>query len=72
MFKHQDLHVWFEIKLVWVIYILILTAREPSLYTSESDVCRRQILTSKVDPRTERIKNIFYGRRYSNEPERAN
>ena len=25
-------------------------------YTSESDVCRRQIPTSKVDPRTERLK----------------
>ena len=25
-------------------------------YTSESDVCRRQILTYKDDPRTERIK----------------
>ena len=26
------------------------------LYTSESDVCRRQILTCKDDPRTKRIK----------------
>ena len=28
------------------------------LYTSESDVCRRQILTYKDGLRTERIKNI--------------
>ena len=26
------------------------------LYLSESDVCRRQILTTKVDPRTVRVK----------------
>ena len=45
------------------------------LYTSESDVCRRQILTYKDDPRTERI-NIFIAaidpsHRYSNEAERG-
>ena len=36
---------------------------------SESDVYRRQILTSKVDPHTARVKNIYNGRRpvtYSN------
>ena len=32
------------------------------LYLSESDVCRRQILTTKVDPRT-KSKNISNGRR---------
>ena len=31
------------------------------LYTLESDVCRRQILTYKAGPRTE--KNIYNGRR---------
>ena len=30
--------------------------RGDRLYTPESDVCRRQILTYKDDPRTERIK----------------
>ena len=35
--------------------ILTLSARGPTL---ESDVCRRQILTSKVDPRTERLKYL--------------
>ena len=30
--------------------------RDNRLYTSESDVCRRQILMYKDDPRTERIK----------------
>ena len=30
--------------------------RGDRLYTSESDVCRRQILAYKVDPRTKRIK----------------
>ena len=30
--------------------------RGDRLYTSESDVCRRQILTSEVDPRAERAK----------------
>ena len=30
--------------------------RGDHLHTSESDVCRRQILTYKVDPRTEIIK----------------
>ena len=38
---------------------------------------RRQILTSKVDPGTERVKHIYNGSRpitswYSNEAERAN
>ena len=33
-----------------------LYARIGHLYTSESDVCRRQILTYKDGPRTERIK----------------
>ena len=28
------------------------------LYTSTSSVCRRQILTSKVDPRTKRVKYL--------------
>ena len=32
--------------------------REDRLQSSESDVCRRQILTSKVDPHTVRV-NIF-------------
>ena len=30
-----------------------------TLYTSESDVCRRQILTYKDDPRTERNELII-------------
>ena len=30
--------------------------REHRLYTSASDVCRRQMLTYKDDPRTEKIK----------------
>ena len=30
--------------------------RGDRLYSSESDVCRRQILTTKVDPRTLRAK----------------
>ena len=42
---------------------------------SESDVCRRQILTSKVDSRTERVKLyimvVHPENRYSNESERA-
>ena len=30
---------------------------------SESDVCRRRILTSKVDPRAVGVNSICYGRR---------
>ena len=30
------------------------------LYTPESDVCRRQFLTYKDDPRTERVKILFF------------
>ena len=47
----------------WVVFIiaqyffLILTARG-RLYTSESDVCRRQILTYKDGPRAE--KNTIF------------
>ena len=33
--------------------------RGDRLYTSESDVCRRQILTYKDDPHTERIKTFI-------------
>ena len=32
------------------------------LYTSESDVCRRQILTYKDDPALKKNKNIYNGR----------
>ena len=43
---------------------------------SESDVCRRQILTYKDCPCTERIKHFLMAidqlHRYSNESERAN
>ena len=46
------------------------------LYTSESDVCRRQILTSKVDPRNVKFKIFIIAvdvwHRYSREAERAN
>ena len=46
------------------------------LKSSESDVCRRQILTTKIDPRTV-IVNIYImvvhlSHRYSNESERGN
>ena len=34
-----------------------------NLTSTESDVCRRQILTSKVDPRTVKSKNIANGHR---------
>ena len=41
--------------------------------SSESDFCRRQILTSKVDPRTVKIKIIVApSHRYLNEAEKAN
>ena len=39
--------------------VLILTVPGPTLESeieSESDVCKRQILTSKVDPGTVRVK----------------
>ena len=32
--------------------------RGDRLWTSESNVCRRQMMTSKVDPRTDSIKYI--------------
>ena len=50
---------------------LALTARGSTL-----DVCRRQILTIKIDPRTVRVKIFIMAvdpqHRYSNESERAN
>ena len=50
--------------------------RRDRLYTSESDVCRRQILTYKDGPRTERVEifimTVDPSHRYSNESERAN
>ena len=43
-----------------VMYTLIMEILSPCFdcirQTSKSDVYRRQILTSKVDPRTERLK----------------
>ena len=46
------------------------------LQSTESDVCRRQILTTKVDPRTVRIKIFLIAvdpyHRYANESEWAN
>ena len=38
---------------------ILPSQRGNRLQTSESDVCRRQILTSKDGPRAERIKNII-------------
>ena len=41
---------------------------------SESDVCKHQILTSKVDPLSERVKTFYNGCTpiiYSNEAERS-
>ena len=35
--------------------IILLLQRGDRLYTSESDVYRRQILTAKVDPRAVRV-----------------
>ena len=47
-----------------------------NLFMSESDVCGRQILTTKVDPRTVRVNIILMvvdpQHRYSNASERAN
>ena len=37
--------------------VLLLQCRD-RLYTSESDVYRRQILTNKVDPRAVRVKGL--------------
>ena len=39
------------------LYIFYFFQWGDSLYTSESDVYRCQILTYKDDPRTERVKN---------------
>ena len=39
-----------------IINILILSVR--GLYTSESDVCRRQILTYKDGPGAERVEGL--------------
>ena len=41
-----------------VLRIIQPLQRGNRLPTSESDVCRRQILTSKVDPHTVRVKII--------------
>ena len=48
---------------VYMLFVVLCTINNPQpfqrkdrLYTSESDVCGRQILTSKVDSRTEKSK----------------
>ena len=47
--------------------------RGDRLWESESDVCRRHILTCKVDPRAVRVKifvlSVYPQHRYSNESE---
>ena len=40
-------------------YMTIIFKRGGRLLASESDVCRRQILTSIVGPRTERVKQVI-------------
>ena len=54
--------------------MLTFTAREGP-YTSQFDVCRRQMLTYRDDPHTEGIKHFLMAvdpsHRYSNELERA-
>ena len=57
--------------------IFTLTSRGMDrLQSSESDVCRRQILQTKVDPHTVRVKIFTMAvdplHRYSNVSERAN
>ena len=50
-----------------LLYIYQFFQHGGRLWTSESDVCRRQILTSKVGPRAERVRliNIIGTRRAS-------
>ena len=45
-----------DVSVLMSLACLLPLQRGDRLSTSESDVCRRQILTSKVDPRTERVK----------------
>ena len=46
---------------IWVyVKIVIVTFQcGDRLYTSDSDVCRRQILTYKYSPRAERVKPVL-------------
>ena len=54
-FPFIDLSLRFSPNIILLSYPLECGNR---LYTSESDVCRRQIPTSKVDPRTQKVKNF--------------
>ena len=45
--------IYFE---VYTPHLTIIIKQPSSLSESESDVCRRQILTTKDDPRTVRVK----------------
>ena len=49
------MELW-EMMEVTIIGLFVL--HERPIYTSESDVCRRQILTYKDGPRTEKIKTV--------------
>ena len=40
---------------LWPLYIVLLLKCGDRHLTSESDVCRRQILTSNVDPRAVKV-----------------
>ena len=57
-------------------YTKVLQRFGDRLQSSESDVCRRQILTTKVDHRTVRVKIFLMAvdpqHRYSNESKRTN
>ena len=45
---------------LWPLKIFLLLQCGDRLYTSDSDVCRRQILTTKVDPRAVGAKTPFF------------
>ena len=74
--KYELFHRGSETQLQNLIYPLQPLQRGDRLQSSESDVCRRQILSSKVDLRTVRIHIIILDvdpyLRYSNESETAN
>ena len=45
---------------LWPLEIVLLLQCGDRLQTSESDICRRQILTSKVDPCAVRVKALHW------------
>ena len=76
MFSRKPVRATYQLKQIKLVNLRVHVQRGQRLYTSESDVCRRQILTYKHGARTRRNKIFIMAvdplHRYTNEAYIAN